>query len=192
VYHDGSFVAAFVVFSHLVHSHFSLSSHTAVNKRVFDISVEGQMINDLDLVQLGGGVAFKALTRQVNVQVSDGFLTIQLLDNVPLIDFPKLSAIEVRSNSGGGGGGGPSPTPPLGNFSPIRINCGGLVPYTDSQGRVWSADQFFLGGTVFDSAAPIADTVDDPLYNCERYGQATYSIPVPEGSYTVVLHLSEI
>jgi trimeric autotransporter adhesin len=186
-----SFAAACLVLTSCALAFFFLSSHAAVNKRVFDISVEGQMINDIDLVQLGGGVAFKALTRQVNVQVSDGFLTIQLLDNVPLIDFPKLSAIEVRSNSGGGGGG-PSPSPPSGNFAPIRINCGGLVPYTDSQGRVWSADQFFLGGTVFDSAAPIADTVDDPLYNCERYGQATYSIPVPEGSYTVVLHLSEI
>jgi Malectin domain len=168
------------------------------------LSVESELISDIDLVQLGGGTAFKALTRRVqSVYVGDGFLTIKLLDNVPLIDFPKLSAIEVLPLNSPISSPPPPPPPvpapikapvftPPSTFVPIRINCGGLVPYTDSQGRVWSADQFFVGGTVFDSAAPITDTVDDPLYNCERYGQATYSIPVPTGEYSVVLHFSEI
>jgi Malectin domain len=63
-----------------------LCSHTAVGKRVFDVNVEGLLIEDVDLVQLGGGVALKALTRTVpSVSVTDGALSIVFTDNVPLV-----------------------------------------------------------------------------------------------------------
>jgi Malectin domain len=77
-------------------------------------------------------------------------------------------------------------------FVPIRINCGGITPHIDALGRVWSSDAYFVGGSTFDSNADIADTSEDPLYNCERFGQASYDIPVPDGVYNVVLHFAEI
>jgi hypothetical protein len=34
---------------------------------------------------------------------------------------------------------------------------------------------------MYDSNVDVLGTVDDSLYNCERYGQSTYNIPVPSG-----------
>jgi Malectin domain len=93
------------------------------------------------------------------------------------------------------------PPPPLSNssssssssFVPIRINCGSTVPYTDSLGRAWSVDAFFAGGSAFASGiGQIANTTDDVIYRSERFGEATYNIPVPPGTYDVVLHFAEI
>jgi Malectin domain len=83
--------------------------------------------------------------------------------------------------------------PPLSNITPIRINCGSNVPYTDSIGRAWSADTFFTGGSAFASGiGQIANTTDDVIYRSERYGEATYNIPAAPGTYEVVLHFAEI
>jgi N-acetylneuraminic acid mutarotase len=73
----------------------------------------------------------------------------------------------------------------------IRINAGGGA-FTDSQGRAWAADKNFTGGTTFSTTQPINGTAEDPLYQSERYGNFTYQIPVPNGSYEVVLHFAEI
>jgi Malectin domain len=88
-----------------------------------------------------------------------------------------------------------APQPPSSNstFAPIRINCGSDVPYTDSLGRAWSVDAFFAGGSAFASGiGQIANTTDDVIYRSERYGEATYNIPVAQGTYDVVLHFAEI
>jgi lysophospholipase L1-like esterase len=79
----------------------------------------------------------------------------------------------------------------------VRINAGGDA-YTDSQGRVWAADNYFTGGFTNSTTAAIAGTTDDPLYQTERWHYAptgpemTYAIPVPAGGYEVRLHFAEI
>jgi N-acetylneuraminic acid mutarotase len=78
-----------------------------------------------------------------------------------------------------------------GGFTPIRINAGGGA-FTDSQGGAWAADNRFSGGSTFTTTQPINGTVDDPLYQTERYGNFSYQIPVPNGTYEVVLHFAEI
>jgi hypothetical protein len=72
------------------------------------------------------------------------------------------------------------------------VNAGGSA-YTDSQGRVWSADAGFSGGNTASVGAStaIANTVDDVLYRIERYGAFTYSFTVPAGSYQVTLKFAE-
>lgn len=80
----------------LFFSSFVCNSFTAANKRVFDVNVEGTLIPNIDIVLQGGGVAFKAITREQPVDVSDGFLTIQFLENVPIVNNAKISGIEVR------------------------------------------------------------------------------------------------
>jgi Malectin domain len=80
-------------------------------------------------------------------------------------------------------------------FQPILINSGSSTSYTDTRGRVWSADAYFTGGLVFsrESTWAIADTLDDAVYQSERYGAFSYAIPVPAGkNYDVVLHFAEI
>ena len=64
---------------------------------------------------------------------------------------------------------------------------------TDSQGRIWSADTGFSGGNAASVSAgtAIANTVDDTLYQSERWGPSTYTFTVPAGSYQVTLKFAE-
>jgi Malectin domain len=72
------------------------------------------------------------------------------------------------------------------------INCGYNMPFTDSLARVFSADQFFAGGTTASKLVPIANTVDDTIYQFDRVGDTfVYEIPVPIGSFKVSLLFSE-
>jgi glucose/arabinose dehydrogenase len=73
----------------------------------------------------------------------------------------------------------------------IRINAGGGA-YTDSQGNQWLADQYFTGGKLYSTKAAIANTIDDTLYQSERWlNNLSYAIPVTNGEYTVNLKFAE-
>ena len=59
--------------------------------------------------------------------------------------------------------------------------------------RNWSEDSFFTGGGTYSvSNVPVANTVDDPIYQSERVGTFSYAIPVPVGTYEIVIHLAEL
>src|SRR5580704_18309107 len=73
----------------------------------------------------------------------------------------------------------------------LRIHAGGAA-YTDVAGRMWTPDAAFSGGFTFTTAASISGTADGALYRSERYGNFSYNIPVPNGSYTVSLLFAEI
>ena len=79
----------------------------------------------------------------------------------------------------------------------IRINAGG-ADYTDGNGDLWSADQFFVNGSAFPSGGPsgnpIANTTDDFLYQTERFNaNLQYEIPVAgTGPYEVNLLFAEL
>ncbi len=89
-------------------------------------------------------------------------------------------------------------------FDPVRINAGG-AKYTDANGNVFEADStsspnYGVNGSKYavGGAPKIANTNDDVLYRSERYGgkgsapALGYTIPVPDGTYTVTLHFAEI
>lgn len=57
---------------------------------------------------------------------------------------------------------------------------------------MYQPDNFYTGGSLSTTEDPISGSVDDALYQTERYGNTTYEIPVTNGAYTVVLHLVEI
>jgi hypothetical protein len=75
----------------------------------------------------------------------------------------------------------------------IAINCGG-ANYSAQTGFPYVADVHFDGGGIdsFPGNA-VSGTDDDALYNTARSkpGFTGYSIPVPNGSYLVLLQLSE-
>ncbi len=73
----------------------------------------------------------------------------------------------------------------------LAINCGGPA-YVSAEGVGHLADQSFSGGTAFADDRPIAGTVDDPLYQTERFGAFGYAIPLPAGEYFVTLSFAEI
>ncbi len=77
------------------------------------------------------------------------------------------------------------------SVNPIRVNSAGPA-YTGSQARVWRADTGFSGGSVATSPGrAIGNTVDDTLYQSERYGAFNYTFTVPAGSYQVTLKFAE-
>jgi len=53
--------------------------------------VEGTQVSGVDIVQLGGGVARKAVALDVSTTVSDGFLSIDFRKSDPAIDQPSKS-----------------------------------------------------------------------------------------------------
>jgi hypothetical protein len=78
--------------------------------------------------------------------------------------------------------------------STVRINAGG-GSYTDNGGNVWSADCCSSGGNTFGTAAAIAGTSDQTLYQTERWypGTLTYTFgSLPASSYQVTLKFAEI
>jgi len=78
-----------------------------------------------------------------------------------------------------------------------RINAGG-GSYVDSLGKMWSADQNFVGTSyTYGISQVIAGTNDSPLYQNERSGMNgssfAYEIPVTTpGIYNVNLHFAEL
>ena len=84
-------------------------------------------------------------------------------------------------------------TPPVGSFTPIRVNAGGPA-YTDSLGQTWSADTGTAGGSTYTTGANITGTSDPVLYQSEHWNGGTlqYQFNVPSGSYAVKLKFAEI
>lgn len=78
-------------------------------------------------------------------------------------------------------------------FAPIRINAGGL-PYLDSEGRIWRADEGSSAGSTASVAATVANTKDASLYSSERWssGPFHYQFAVPEGRYRIRLKFAEV
>ena len=85
----------------------------------------------------------------------------------------------------------PSTTSPAPGTTTLRIETGGSSSFTDSAGRVWSADSGFSGGTASTGSFSVAGTVDDKLYYTRRWGNFTYARAVTNGLYTLRLHFTD-
>jgi hypothetical protein len=71
------------------------------------------------------------------------------------------------------------------------VNAGG-PKYTDQQGIIYRGHTQFSTGYASTTTAAIAGTMDDPLYQSERYGDFSYGIAVANGDYLVTLKFAEI
>jgi hypothetical protein len=116
------------------------------------------------------------------------------------------AAWQIMQAAGGLTGGAPiagtvtptaTATPPVSGYR-VLVRCGGET-YVDSQGQAWLADQTYVagswgyvGGGSYSTTVAINGTVDDPLYQAERYNMISYQFDVPPGSYRVELHFAEI
>jgi Malectin domain len=78
-----------------------------------------------------------------------------------------------------------------GKMRPLRFRAHD-GPYTDSTGNLWLADRYYRGGRLSRFRATVAHTADPALYEGERFGSFTYSVPVAaDTTYTVQLHFAE-
>jgi uncharacterized protein (DUF608 family) len=75
------------------------------------------------------------------------------------------------------------------------LNAGGGTYVSSVSGIEYAADsstEWVIGGDTYSASNSIADTEDDTLYHSERYGDFSYTIPLENGSYDVVLKFAEI
>jgi hypothetical protein len=143
-------------------------------KRLFDVKAENQIIlDDFDVFKAAGGKNV-ALDRTFEIAVTDGMLN---LDFIGVTGKAKVSAIVIDRVEGTA----PEPTP-----EPVKINAGGKASGD------FSADVHFAGGGVYGTAAAIAGTADDAVYQTERFGNFGYAVDVANGAYEVTLKFAEI
>lgn len=93
-----------------------------------------------------------------------------------------------------------NPAPYIPPVNLMLINAGDLSSYTATDGRIWSADQYYSGGVRTDleaalGAFTVQGTQNQRLYKFERAldnGTFTYSIPIGQpGTFTVKLLFAE-
>jgi uncharacterized protein (DUF608 family) len=90
--------------------------------------------------------------------------------------------IKVRTDSSGNGD------------VTVALNSGG-DNYQSAGGTQYIGDAssgFVSGGNTYSTSSAIANTEDDVLYQTERYGNFSYSIPLSNDLYNVVLKFAEI
>jgi len=75
----------------------------------------------------------------------------------------------------------------------IRIACGWISnSVTDTLGLIWAADNSFTNGNPANTGlANATNTNDSPIFCAQRYGSFTYSIPIPNGNYSLRLGFAE-
>ncbi|HLH19511.1 MAG TPA: malectin domain-containing carbohydrate-binding protein, partial [Bryobacteraceae bacterium] len=84
--------------------------------------------------------------------------------------------------------------PPASAAPVVSINCGG-ASFTGTDGTNWSADEYYTGGDLAYTGYLINGTPDLYLYRSARqglYGDFSYSIPLPNGTYSLKLRFAEI
>jgi hypothetical protein len=144
--------------------------------RLFQLSINGRVQVDLfDVHTEAGGPnrlfirVFKDISRSADGKIHISFS--------PIRGGAILNALEILPGEPG-------------HIRPIRIVAQDH-PVTDSDGQVWSADEFVVGGTlVFRHNAKFQNR-DFVVYQGERYGNFTYHFPLAPGKYRLILHFAE-
>ncbi|MGA8025900.1 MAG: malectin domain-containing carbohydrate-binding protein, partial [Bryobacteraceae bacterium] len=144
--------------------------------RIFRVSVNGATsIDYLDpLAEAGGPNRFHGRVFKDISPASDGRLHLKFQ---PLNGPAFLNAIEIL------------PSMP-GRIRPVRIVMQSS-PVTDAEGHIWSADEFFVGGSPAFRPKSVFNVERRVLYQGERYGNFSYHIPLAPGKYRLTLHFAE-
>jgi hypothetical protein len=143
--------------------------------RIFNVYANSvPLLHDFDVIREAGAStadirAFKDIS-----PADDGKLHLKFEPN----NNPAMvSAIEVTPGTHG-------------KLTPIRMVSQDR-PYTDSQGRTWVPDLYSRGGQLVMRTDPVSNINDPELLHGERYGNLTYTIPVPAGRYGVTMYFAE-
>jgi hypothetical protein len=146
------------------------------SSRCFDVLVNGRtVIHALDVVaEAGASVANIKALKDIS-PAPDGIVHLSFL---PLSYLPFLNAIEV--------------TPGLaGRLQRIRM-VAQAHGYIDKMGNYWEPDhRHGTGGQLVRPGNEATDVPDPGIYAGGRFGNLTYTIPVPPGRYALRLLMSE-
>jgi hypothetical protein len=143
--------------------------------RAFQVSANGVVkLKFLDPLAGAGGP--NRVYERVLKDISPGPDGILHLAFDPITGPALLNALEILPS-------------PRGRIHPIRIVAQDS-PVTDSEGRLWAADEYFTGGTAV-CRRTVVQNSEEGLYHGERYGNFSYRIPVAPGKYRLTLHFAE-
>lgn len=144
--------------------------------RLFEVSVNGTTrISLMDpLAEAGGPNRLHGRVLKDVSPAKDGKLHVKF-QSVTAPAF--LNALEILSSAPG-------------QIRPVRIVTQ-PSPVTDPEGHVWSADQYFVGGTLVFRKDSVSNLRGKVLYQGERYGNFAYRIPLAPGKYRLTLHFAE-
>jgi hypothetical protein len=146
--------------------------------RIFQIRANGTAIQpflDVTSDAAGSNTADIKVYKDVG-PADDGMLHLEFatLNN----EVPFVNGIEIEPSQ-------------QGFLRPIRI-LARASGYTDRSTRSWGSDRYFHGGVQVQRHDPVGNTDDEPLYQNERFGNFSYSIPVAQDShYTVTMKFCE-
>lgn len=161
---------------HELHLLFAETTDADASKRVFQLRINGgQPISPIDPVADAG--ARDRLSERVYrdvVAAKDGKLHLQF---EALTGAPTLSAIEILPSVAG-------------KIHPVRM-VAQAEPVSDSEGRVWAADEYFCGGTEVMRGKALQNPLERGIYRGERFGNFSYRIPLAPGKYRLTLHFAE-
>jgi hypothetical protein len=151
-------------------------STTTQSVSTFNVSIKDRYLLlgfDVNADALGEDIADERVFRGISPE-PDGFLRIGFSG---AMGPPTLNAIEIL------------PSVPQAQL-PIRLITQ-TSPLTDSKGRFWHPDTYFMNGRL-SNPRPLPESSDPDLFAAERYGHFTYAIAVdPQDTYTLVLHFVE-
>jgi hypothetical protein len=151
-------------------------------QRVFRVLANGKpILNFFDVVAdaAGANISDERVFKDIS-PAEDGFLHLSFS---AFRGSAMVSAIEAIPMNGS-------------KIKPIRIRAGWTSAWRDSTGQDWHADSYFMGGNALvRSTNPARDanaaTPGIALYGSERWGHFSYSLPVADGQYKVILRFCE-
>lgn len=162
-----------------VNLHFAEIYWTAAGKREFNVLINGtQVLTNFDVFAAAGGENIAIVKSFPATASASGTITVQFATGAA--DLPKVSGIEIAQSTN---------VPPA---TDLKIDAGGVASGT------WLADEDYVGGTPSSATAAIntslvANPAPQVVYQTERFGAFTYTIPnlTPGTNYIVNLHFAE-
>lgn len=165
--------------SYTVNLHFAEIYWNAAGKRLFNVTINGSpVLTNFDVFAAAGGENIAIVKSFPATASATGQITIQFTNGSA--DQAKVSGIELIPGSSG-----------TGTDAEFFVNSGGPATGT------WAADEDFTGGTESSTAssintANVTNPAPQAVYQSERYGSFTYTIPgISSGTHTVRLHFAE-
>jgi hypothetical protein len=158
-----------------LHLYFAETGVATESLRSVSMAINSVPFSTVDIASDAGGVATATVKIFKNISpAKDGILHLTFLGTGPSF----LNALEIVP-------GIPD------KMLPIRLTARDSV-YRDHTGQIWMPDESSVGGRRSTSSVQIEGTADPGLYQTDRIGHFSYSIPVVEGSrYTLRLHFVE-
>ncbi len=144
--------------------------------RIFNVSANGKVLLDAFDVfsDAGGGGKLDEKVFTDRTPADDGFLHLSFRSGK---DKASLNGFEILPGLAG-------------RIRPIRITTR-TTPYLSQDQVLWEPDRYFHGGRSVVRLNPVTAPRDAELYQNERYGNFSYSIPVTPGRYRMTPKFAE-